>query len=139
MAKKAYEDCILFLLSKAFQKAHGKFKKRFQAYGLTPVQGLVLTVVSEAEGLSAGEIGKLLVLDQATISGILDRMAEAGWISKETAATDKRCLRIYLTRKGNEMTSAVVRARDEANEEIMGGLRIEERLLLKRMLADLQR
>jgi DNA-binding MarR family transcriptional regulator len=139
MAKKAYEDCILFLLSKAFQKAHGKFKKRFQAYGLTPVQGLVLTVVSEAEGLSAGEIGKLLVLDQATISGILDRMAEAGWISKETAATDKRCLRIYLTPKGNEMTSAVVRARDEANEEIMGGLRIEERLLLKRMLADLQR
>jgi DNA-binding MarR family transcriptional regulator len=139
MAKKAYEDCILFLLSKAFQKAHGKFKKRFQEYGLTPVQGLVLTAVSEEEGLSAGEIGKMLVLDQATISGILDRMAEAGWIIKETAEADKRFLRIYLTPKGKEMTGAVIRARDEANEEIMGGLRIEERLLLKRMLTDLQR
>jgi DNA-binding MarR family transcriptional regulator len=139
MAKKAYEDCILFLLSKAFQKAHGKFKKRFQAYGLTPVQGLVLTAVSEEEGLSPGEIGKLLVLDQATISGILDRMAEAGWIIKETAEVDKRFLRIYLTTKGKEMTGAVTAARDEANEEIMGGLRIEERLLLKRILSDLQR
>lgn len=139
MAKKGYEDCILFLLSKAFQKAQGKFKKRFQEYGLTPVQGLVLTAVSEEEGLSAGEIGKLLVLDQATISGILDRMAEAGWIIKETAEADKRFLRIYLTPKGKEMSGAVIRLRDEANEEIMGGLRIEERLLLKRMLVDLQR
>lgn len=139
MAKKAYEDCILFLLSKAFQKAHGKFKKRFQAYGLTPLQGLVLTAVSEEEGLSAGEIGKLLVLDQATLSGILERLAEAGWIIKEIAEEDKRYLRIYLTTKARELTGAIIRERDEANEEIMSGLRIEERLLLKRMLTDLQR
>ncbi|MCK9390197.1 MAG: MarR family transcriptional regulator [Syntrophales bacterium] len=139
MAKRAYEDCILFLLSKAFQKAHGKFKKRFQAYGLTPVQGLVLTAVSEEEGLSAGEIGKLLVLDQATLSGILERLAEAGWIIKEIAEEDKRYLRIYLTPRARELTGAIIRERDEANEEIMGGLRIEERLLLKRMLTDLQR
>ncbi|MCK9197018.1 MAG: MarR family transcriptional regulator [Syntrophales bacterium] len=139
MAKRAYEDCILFLLSKAFQKAHGKFKKRFQAYGLTPVQGLVLTAVSEEEGSSAGEIGKLLVLDQATLSGILERLAEAGWIIKEIAEEDKRYLRIYLTPRARELTGAIIRERDEANEEIMGGLRIEERLLLKRMLTDLQR
>ncbi|MCX5826416.1 MAG: MarR family transcriptional regulator [Deltaproteobacteria bacterium] len=139
MAKKAYEDCILFLLSKAFQKAHGKFKKRFQAYGLTPMQGLVLTAVSEEEGLSAGEIGKMLVLDQATLSGVLERLAEAGWIIKEIAEEDKRYLRIYLTPKARELTGAIIRERDEANEEIMSGLRIEERLLLKRMLTDLQR
>ncbi len=139
MAKKAYEDCILFLLSKAFQKAHGKFKKRFQTYGLTPLQGLVLTAVSEEEGLSAGEIGKMLVLDQATLSGILERLAEAGWIIKEIAEEDKRYLRIYLTPKARELTGTIIRERDEANEEIMGGLRLEERLLLKRMLTDLQR
>ncbi len=139
MAKKAYEDCILFLLAKAFQRASGRFKKHFQSYGLTPVQSLVLTAVSEEEGLSAGELGKLLVLDQATISGVLDRMAEAGWIIKETAAEDKRFLRIYLSQKGRELTGAVIRARDEANEEIMAGLRVEERLLLKRFLVDLQR
>lgn len=139
MAKKAYEDCILFLLAKAFQRASGRFKKHFQAYGLTPVQSLVLTAVSEEEGLSAGELGKLLVLDQATISGVLDRMAEAGWIIKETAPEDKRFLRIYLSQKGRELTGAVIRARDEANEEIMAGLRVEERLLLKRFLVDLQR
>ncbi|MEI7639350.1 MAG: MarR family transcriptional regulator [Syntrophus sp. (in: bacteria)] len=138
MAKKAYEDCILFLLSKAFQRAHGKFKKRFQVYGLTPVQGLVLTAVSEEEGLTAGEIGKLLVLDQATLSGILERLAEAGWIVKEIAEEDKRYLRIYLTPRARELTGAIIKVRDEANEEIMGGLRIEERLLLKRMLAELQ-
>ncbi len=33
-----YEDCIVFLLAKAYQKAHANFKKRLIAYGRTPIQ-----------------------------------------------------------------------------------------------------
>ena len=35
---KNYDDCIIFLLAKAYQKAHGNFKKRLNSYGLTPIQ-----------------------------------------------------------------------------------------------------
>lgn len=133
-----YEDCILFLLSKAYQKAFGNFKRRLQDYGLTPVQSLVLMTISEEEGLSAGEIGKRLVLDNATLSGVLDRLAEGGWIIKGTAEEDKRLLRIYLTPKAREMTSVILRERDGLNEDILSPLKQEEKLLLKRMLKDLQ-
>ena len=37
-----YEDCMVYLLAKAYQKAHGQLKHRLGAYGLTPVQQLVL-------------------------------------------------------------------------------------------------
>jgi DNA-binding MarR family transcriptional regulator len=136
MAK--YEDCILFLLSKAYQKAFGNFKRRLQDYGLTPVQSLVLMTISEEEGLSAGEIGKRLVLDNATLSGVLDRLAEGGWVIKGTAEEDKRLLRIYLTPKAKEMTDIILKERDGLNEEILRPLKQEEKLLLKRMLKDLQ-
>jgi DNA-binding MarR family transcriptional regulator len=137
MAK--YEDCILFLLSKAYQKAFGNFKRRLQDYGLTPVQSLVLMTIAEEEGLSAGDIGKRLVLDNATLSGVLDRLAEGGWIIKETADDDKRLLQIYLTPKAKEMTRVIIKERDGLNEDILSPLKIEERLLLKRMLKDLQK
>jgi len=136
MAK--YEDCILFLLSKAYQKAFGNFKRRLQEYGLTPVQSLVLMTISEEEGLSAGEIGKRLVLDNATLSGVLDRLAEGGWIIKATADDDKRLLQIYLTPKAKEMAGVILKERDGLNEDILRPLKQEEKLLLKRILKDLQ-
>jgi DNA-binding MarR family transcriptional regulator len=136
MAK--YDDCILFLLSKAYQKAFGNFKKRLQEYGLTPVQSLVLVTISEEEGLSAGDIGKRLVLDYATLSGVLDRLAEGGWIVKGTSEEDKRLLKIYLTPKAKKMTGLILKERDGLNEDILSPLKLEERMLLKRMLKDLQ-
>ena len=73
-----YEDCIIFLLAKAYQKAHGNFKRHLLPYGITSVQHLILEALWVEEGLTASEIGKRLVLDNATRSGILDRMSEKG-------------------------------------------------------------
>lgn len=133
-----YEDCILFLLAKAYQKALGNFKRRLQQYDLTPIQSLVLMTVSEEEGLSAGEIGKRLVLDNATLSGVLDRLAEGGWIVKGSAEEDRRLLKIFLTTKAKDIIDAILKERDGLNEDILRTLRLEEKLLLKRMLKDLQ-
>ncbi len=84
MANYNYNDCIIFLLAKAYQKAHGHFRNRMFTYGLTPIQYLILEALWEEEGLSAKTIGEKLVLDGATLSGVLDRMEESGWIIKKT-------------------------------------------------------
>jgi DNA-binding MarR family transcriptional regulator len=133
-----YDDCILYLLSKAYQKAYACFRKRLHEYGLTPVQSLVIMGISEAEGLSAKELGKKLLLDNATLSGVLDRLAEGGWITKGTADEDRRFLQLHLSEKARGRIGNLIRERDEANKEIMSGLRIEEQILLRRMLRDLQ-
>lgn len=133
-----YEDCILFFLSKAYQKAYSNFKKRLHPYGLTPVQSLVLMVLFGEEGLSAGELGGRLRLDNATLSGVLDRLADSGWIVKGIADKDKRLLQIQLTDRAREIRETLMAEKVAANEEIMKDLRLEERLLLKRMLLDLK-
>lgn len=133
-----YQDCILYLLAKAYQKAHACFKKRLQDYGLTPVQSLVVLGISETDGLSAKELGKRLLLDNATLSGVLDRLAEGGWITKGQADEDKRLLQLHLSAKAKGLVGDLVRERDEANREVLGGLRMEEQVLLKRILKDLK-
>ena len=133
-----YEDCIVFLLAKAYQKAHGSFKRRLLDHGLTPTQYLILASLWDEEGLSAGDMGKRLVLDSATLSGVLDRMAEKGWIEKRTDPEDKRFLRIYLSDRAKELKPLLVVQREEANEEILRDLSLEEKVLLKRLLKDVR-
>jgi DNA-binding MarR family transcriptional regulator len=133
-----YEDCVVYLLAKAYQRAHTVAKQRIAVYGLTPVQQLVLGVLYEEEGISAGDIGKKLVLDPATLSGVLDRMAEGGWIVKKTDPSDKRLLQIFLTNQAKALAPKLMEERDKANEEILKKLSFEEKVLLKRLLKDLR-
>ena len=134
----SFENCIVFLLAKAYQKAHGNLKKRLHPYGLTPIQNLILEALREEDGLSAGDIGRKLLLDNATLSGVLDRLADRGWIEKQTDPNDKRLLRICLTSKAKALQQELGEERDKANEEILHRLSGEETVLLKRLLRDLQ-
>ena len=133
-----YEDCVIFLLAKAYQKAHALFKKRLISYGLTPIQHLILEALWQEDGQSAGDIGKKLVLDGATLSGVLERLCAGDWITREPDPDDKRILRIFLTNKGKTLGPRLSEERNQANEEIMHKLSLEEKVLLKRLLRDVQ-
>ncbi|UCD82363.1 MAG: MarR family transcriptional regulator [Desulfobacterales bacterium] len=134
-----YDDCIIFLLAKAYQKAHGDFKRRLQSYGLTPIQHLVIEALWHEDGLSAKDIGKKLVFDGATLSGVLDRLATGEWVTKEPDSEDKRVLRIFLTQKSRDLKPKLSKARDQTNEDLLQTFTLEERVLLKRLLRDFQK
>jgi DNA-binding MarR family transcriptional regulator len=135
---KTYDDCIIFLLAKAYQKAHGNFKNRLHTYGLTPIQHLILEALWEEDGLSAGNVGKKLVLDGATLSGVLDRLASGGWVLKKSDAEDKRVLRVFLSPKSKDLRPKLSEARDQTNEDLLKPFTLEEKVLLKRFLRDIQ-
>ncbi|MEZ4526327.1 MAG: MarR family transcriptional regulator [Desulfobacterales bacterium] len=130
-------DCTVFLLGKAYQKAHGDFQKRLKPYGLTNMQHLVLEGLWYQEGMTAAELGKVLILDKATLSGVLDRMAEAGWIVKEPDPEDRRVYRLYPSVKANEMKEQLIAERKKANAELLSGFTLEEQVLFRRLLRDM--
>lgn len=133
-----YNDCIVFLLAKGNQKAHRNLKKRLKPYNLTPVQALVLGALQEENGLTPGEIGKRLGLDNATMSGVLERLHESSWIVKVVDEHDRRVQRIFLPENTeDELVKKLYEARREANEETLSNLSPVERILFKRMLKDL--
>jgi len=65
-------------------------------------------------------------------------MTEKGWIVKEPDEEDKRFIRVYLTDMARELKPMLVEKRELANEEILKGLKLEEKVLLKRLLRDVQ-
>ena len=139
MAKinKPLPDCTIFLLAKAYQKAHGRFKDVLKPYGLTNLQHLVLEGLWYEAGQTAAELGKLLVMDKATLSGVLDRMAEAGWIEKRPDPDDRRVVRLFTAPKADAQKAELIALRQKANEALLARFSLEEQVLLKRLLWDL--
>jgi DNA-binding MarR family transcriptional regulator len=130
-------DCSVFLLAKAYQKAHGLVKKRLKPFGLTNIQHLVLEGLWYQAGVTASELGKMLRLDKATLSGVLERMADAGWIVKKQDTNDKRVIRLYPSDQADELKGRLIEARQNANEELLADFNLEEKVLFKRLLRDL--
>lgn len=130
-------ECTVFLLGKAYQKAHGDFKKRLKPFGLTNMQHLVLEGLWYKAGMTAAELGKTLVLDKATLSGVIERMVDGGWIVKQDDPADARVSCLFTSDKADSMKQELIDARKNANEELLVDFSGEERILFKRFLRDI--
>lgn len=133
-----HEDCIIFLLAKAYQRAHGLFKKKLSPFDITPVQHLILEILQKGGTLSPAEITEKAVMDGATLSGVIDRMVEAGLITREENHMDRRSNYISLTTKGKGLWEILSEQRKEINDEVTVPFSLEEQRLLKRMLKEIK-
>src|SRR5262249_51250781 len=95
------EDCISFAIGKAQQQVMRAAREGLAPYGITPVQFAILKVLWERDGLSGAELCARLVLDSATVTGLLDRLETGGWLERRAdPGGDRRMSRVYLTEKG---------------------------------------
>ena len=74
---------------------------------------------------------------KATLSGVLDRMVEGGWIIKKQDPEDKRVSRLSTSGKANEKKMQLIELRKQANKELLSQFNPEEQILFKRFLKDL--
>ncbi len=138
-AEKPLPDCFTFLLAKAYQRAHGHFRKALEPFGLTNIQHAVLEGLWYEDGQTATELGQLLVLDKATVSGVLARMEESDWVERRPDLTDGRVMRVFSSSRANALRDTLIAVREAADSEILSRYSLEEQLLFKRFLMALMR
>jgi DNA-binding MarR family transcriptional regulator len=128
------EDCLSFYLGKAYQRVTQAAKQRLAPYGVTPVQYAVLKVLWEKDDRSGAELGERLLLDSATITGLLDRLEQAGLIERKAHATDRRVNRVVLTIRGRDLQDSLDHEMDQMNQDFLGEFSTEEAQLLRKLL-----
>ena len=136
-SKKPQPDCFTFKLAKAYQRSHGHIRRKLEPFGLTNIQHVVLEGLWYEEGQTAADLGKLLVLDKATLSGVLARMQESEWIERRPDTEDGRVMRIFTSAKADAVKDNLIAARIQSDDELLGHFSLEERLLFKRFLLDI--
>ncbi len=71
--------------------------------GLTYTQYIVFLVLWEKDGCTVGELCEKLILDNGTLSPLLKKMQQAGYIERKRSETDDRVVVITLTEKGRAL------------------------------------
>lgn len=128
------EDCLSFYLGKAYQRVTQSAKQRLAVYGVTPPQYALLKVLWEQDNQSGADLGERLVLDSATMTGLLDRMEHAGLVERRSHATDRRVNQVVLTGRGRELQTPLEREMDQLNEDFLGDLPPADARLLRTLL-----
>ena len=74
--------------------------------GMTPEQWQALNALWDAEeSLSPTSLAEVTFQDLPSLSRMLKRMEESGWLSRKPDPTDRRSFRVELTRKGRQLES----------------------------------
>ena len=99
--KLQYQLC--FPLYAAARSVTSLYTPYLKPLGLTYTQYIVFLVLWEQDGISVGEICRRLYLDNGTVSPLLKKMRDQGYIIKEQSCDDERSFIIKLTEKGREL------------------------------------
>jgi len=98
--------CHIFVLNSVLERTGNRVA---EAHGLTLPQWMALGCIGRAAGagLTHSELGQRLMLSKAPITGVVDRLERAGFVTRTTSASDRRVSRIQSTEAGLNVWRAV--------------------------------
>ena len=94
---------LCFPLYAAARNVTGLYTPWLKPLGLTYTQYIVFLVLWERDGISVTEIGERLMLDNGTISPLLKKMEQAGYVERRRSREDDRVVEITLTEAGRAL------------------------------------
>ena len=95
----------LYACSKELIRQYGPYLKEC---GLTYTQYIVMMVLWEREEVSSRELAECLHLDYGTLTPVLRRLSQAGYLNRERSGEDERLLTLSLTEEGRKLREKAV-------------------------------
>lgn len=78
-----------------------------RALGLTPPQFDVIATLGNTPGMKSTELGEKTLITKGTLTGVVDRLADRGWVERAAHASDRRCQIVRLTAAGEALFARV--------------------------------
>jgi DNA-binding MarR family transcriptional regulator len=103
-------------------------------YDLTPVQYAALAAVDANPGIDQATLAGLIAYDRATITGVIDRLAQKGLLARHESSRDRRARELKITAAGRRTLRGVTPAVEAAQQTMLRGLTPKESGELLRLL-----
>jgi len=111
----------------------------FAQHGVHEGQQYVLRCLWRDDGLSPGEIARLLGIATPTVTRAATRMEATGLLRREPHPSDRRLVRLRLTDRGRELEKIIDEQTNQLTERALATLGAAERESLVRALHEIRR
>ena len=128
------DDYLAYLLARASHLISSEFHAVVEASGLSLMEWRVMASLSGKDALSVGELADIVLAKQPTVTKLVGRMAEAGWVKRVDAPHDKRQSLVSLTVAGQRKVTPLLAQARAHEAQVMADIGLGEVAQLKKVL-----
>jgi DNA-binding MarR family transcriptional regulator len=107
MASLQLGQFIPYLLYRISRRLNAHLREEMRREAVTIHRWRILAVLSAHDGLSLSELATYTVKAQSVISRVAEQMVKDGVVRREAGRTDRRLVRLFLTKRGRSLFNRV--------------------------------
>lgn len=109
-----FSECLYFNSNNLAKQLSKMADASFREVGLAPSYAFLLMIVNKNPGIQPSKLGKLLQLKPSTITRLVEKMENRGYLERQSAG---RTTQIYPTKKCQEKDEKIRNAWDVLQEK----------------------
>ena len=128
------EDYLLYLLARVSHVLSSEFHNQLRRRSIGVPVWRVLASLSGSKGETVTGLAEVCLLQQPTMTKLLDRMVRDGLVTRAQDAGDRRVVRVALTPKGSDLAEELIAAARQHEAAVLARFPEMEAVQLKALL-----
>ncbi len=102
-------------MAKIRQVSERIFVRKLKEFGIeiNPAQGRIMFALWQKDGITINELAQKTQLGKSTLTSMLDRLEDLGYLKRRRCRKDRRTILIYRTEKDRDMERKYVQVSQE--------------------------
>ena len=136
-ATRFVEDYLGYLLGQANHALFKDFDAHVRAAGLSSIEWRVLATLHDGDPLTVSKLAEEVLAKQPTVTKLVQRMSEQGWVVLQADAADQRRTLVVATAAGKRLVRPLVEKARMHEAAMLRALAGPEKAALKKLLTKL--
>jgi DNA-binding MarR family transcriptional regulator len=113
---------FFFVLAELQRLTRAYADKEAARYGITRAQWAVLAKVDRTEGMKQSELAEQLEMQPITLTRLIDKLCDNGWIERRGDENDRRVNRLYLKKAARPLLGKLAGLKAELTATALEGI-----------------
>ncbi len=131
------DDYLGYLLGQANHALYKEFDGHVRAAGLTSIEWRVLATLHDGEPLTISQLAHEVLSKQPTVTKLVQRMGEQGWVALRGDPADQRRTLVSVTPAGRRLVKPLVAQARQHENRLLQSLGGPEKAALRQLLEKL--
>ena len=137
MSARFVDGYLGYLLGQANHALYKDFDSHVRAAGLSSIEWRVLATLHDSDPVTVSQLAHEVLAKQPTVTKLVQRMTEQGWVELLADATDQRRTLVAVTPAGRRLVRPLLEKARAHENEMLSSLAVSEQARLKKLLAKL--
>ena len=137
MADRFVDNYLGYLLGQANHALYKDFDAHVRAKGLSSIEWRVLATLHDGEPLTVSQLAHEVLSKQPTVTKLVQRMADQGWVALQADPQDQRRTLVAATAAGRRLVKPLVEHAQAHEARLLRTLGATEKKALRTLLEKL--